>query len=99
MPASSPDGAPRPSSLRAAPQAGEPQGGEAGRHYCPGRGLGDRRGGCSPQIGDHDLAAPGMDVALQKRIRPAVERAAAATAAAGIDVDAGAADRSEEIPL
>jgi hypothetical protein len=69
------------SSLPAAAQAGQAEGGEAGRHRHPGRGLGDGWR-CSEDFRDIDLAAPGPDPSGIARACSAVERA---TAPAAID--------------
>jgi hypothetical protein len=70
------------SSLPAASQAGKAEGGEAGRHRHPGRGLGNCGRSCWWNLLNVDLAIPDSEVGHEKRIRAAVERAAATAAAA-----------------
>jgi hypothetical protein len=70
------------SSLPAAKQAGEAEGGEAGRRHRPGRRLRYRRQRTSLKQGDCHFAVSLPDAALQNLVCQPIVRAAATTAAA-----------------
>ena len=79
----------------AAPEAESRKPGESGHHHRPGRGLGNRRRP-SEEFGDIDLAVPCPDPRYILRVGSAVERAAAAPAAAK---DALRRQRVEKVPF